>query len=434
MIRVFRVSSVSRRGNALCAAAMVVACLGFGCGSSDANTASDAPATDDPVSTDSNGGPNTGSDSGVRPDSDSGAVNDSGSDATSDSSSDAPRDTGDTESETTATGTEGTPWQYDTDQPTRLRITNRCAYPIWIQFGDGDGKRQVLENHNPGANNRRFTSGESFDYAIPDEGDIPDIINAGIALEGTRFWVKRGCDEKGDNCTVGQSRTNSDGTCPPGGCHPPIESKMEATWASLSSGSVTWYNASHVDGYSEPYVIIPKGAEAKTAPDCIPINASMLDAAAQCPAHENLTDARYTDLDLRFVVGGEVLGCYSPCKKITYDDHVDEWTDPLGLRMCCPTNTSGVPHPGLTSEECNNREHPYSIWNTAYLQHLKETAPTVYTFAYDDAESLFTCPGTTKFELIFCPERSSAQPAKLIEFYERNNRPIPTALQGVALF
>jgi len=62
------------------------------------------------------------------------------------------------------------------------------------------------------------------------------------------------------------------------------------------------------------------------------------------------------------------------------------------------------------------------------------TAPTVYTFAYDDAESLFTCPKETKFEMIFCPAPSSAQPQKLLDFYIKYNRPIPEAFEGLTFF
>ena len=50
---------------------------------------------------------------------------------------------------------------------------------------------------------------------IPDKG-----------LSSTRFWVKHGCDERGNGCAIGQSGGPGE-SCPERGCAPPIDSKFE---------------------------------------------------------------------------------------------------------------------------------------------------------------------------------------------------------------
>ncbi|MGL1885878.1 MAG: hypothetical protein OCD76_05130 [Reichenbachiella sp.] len=290
------------------------------------------------------------------------------------------------------------PWEV-VDQPERVRITNKCDYPLWVQFGDnGQG---VLESLNE--QNKKLDVGDIFDIKVPDSG-----------LSSTRFWPKMGCDESGNNCEVGQSTANDDGSEPIHGITAPIDSKFEATFEAVTeTQNQTWYNASHVDGYTIPYVILPKGPDVKYDIDCVVVNGSQLDAT-QCPAHEDLKFDTYTDVDLRAFSGDEVIGCYSPCKYLSHTEQLDEW-EGATVHYCCPTHldAGGNLVAGITSEGCNDKEHQYSIWKTDYLKHLKEAAPTIYTFAYDDAESLFTCPNTTKFEVVFCPESDPWQPNKL---------------------
>ncbi|MGZ3418781.1 MAG: RICIN domain-containing protein, partial [Polyangiales bacterium] len=60
--------------------------------------------------------------------------------------------------------------------PTRLRVTNHCAQPLWIAHSD----------NVPDPQNQRLENGQSVDFHIPDGG-----------LSATRFWPKTGCDGGG---------------------------------------------------------------------------------------------------------------------------------------------------------------------------------------------------------------------------------------------
>jgi hypothetical protein len=350
----------------------------------------------------------------------------------------------------------GTPWEFELEQPEKMRITNRCNIPIWIEFGDN--RQGVLERLNPGKQNSRIDPGKAVDYKIPETQAEGRAGHApGVALEGTRFAVKQGCDANGRNCDIGEAYPFIDAQgreqCPQGGCHAPVQSKFEATWADTTQNThPTWYNASHVDGYSLPYVIIPKGPRVQNrANDCMIINGSMLDAAGACPRVENLDpggNANFNNIDLAFIGrnSGEVVGCHSPCKLLAHGAQYpeyrgkwvfNEWDDPVILRYCCPTQTAGdgkTVTRGISPEDCNDRNHKNSIWKTNYLQHLKEKAPTIYTFAYDDAESLFTCPKETKFEMIFCPEQDPRQPSKLQAFYNRHHKTFPETFNNMEFF
>lgn len=280
-------------------------------------------------------------------------------------------------------------------QPTRLRILSQHNKPIWI----------ASSKNVPMKQNIKLNKGDYIDVPIPDRG-----------LPSTRFWAKTGCDENGENCEIGQS----DPPCPKGGCQPPIESKMEATWPNINckgSGAdcVTWYDASQVDGYTLPYTIRPLNKK------CQFIDATGLQLS-KCPANENLSgnEARYVkykDVDLRLKNSkGEVIGCMSPCKKLNYPGPwgygENEYDDPA-LHMCCPTSSAKVKagtctwkNKCATSKACSNAKDPLSVVNTKYVKYirgLRKTNPNaqIYSYAYDDANGLQTCDAKTKFLLTF---------------------------------
>ena len=73
-------------------------------------------------------------------------------------------------------------------------------------------------------------------------------VNESVAA--TRFWPKYNCDTDGLNCAFGES--GGPGLpCPPKGCSPPIDTKLEATFG--DANGLDWYNASQVDGWSLPF-------------------------------------------------------------------------------------------------------------------------------------------------------------------------------------
>ena len=289
------------------------------------------------------------------------------------------------------------------EQPTRLRVTNNCSFPIWIQHLNVPDKQNVKLKEN-----------EHYDYKIPAEG-----------LRATRFWPKIGCDASGNNCTIGQSMD----PCPQGGCQPPIESKFEATWAAESCSPdnpsaecMTWYNASQVDGYTLPFTILVKGPDANKG-NCVSTDASQLDLM-QCPAHDNLSQgkalfAAYKDVDLRVFDPKnphKIIGCMSPCKKLNYPQPwgygIPEQHEPA-LHMCCPTdgdkiltNTCTWANKCATSQHCSDHTDPASVVHTRYVKALHDMAPDVYAYAYDDVRGLHQCTARTQFEVIFCPDSS----------------------------
>ena len=164
-------------------------------------------------------------------------------------------------------------------QPTRLRITNQCAEPIWIVHMESAATAAI-----PDAQNIKISPNTSYDYNIPNG-----------RVEATRFMPRTGCDATGLDCEIGQSVA----PCPTGGCQPPVETKFEATFGSTTpTGTcpgaptqalgecVTWYNASFVDGYTLPVKVIPKSrlrtptARCKTLRTCASTTAQAMKTSA----------------------------------------------------------------------------------------------------------------------------------------------------------
>lgn len=268
-------------------------------------------------------------------------------------------------------------------QSTRLRIISQCDQPIWIQASE-----------NVPMPATKLEPGDCFDAPVPD-----------AALSATRFWPKLGCNEQGEDCKIGQSVA----PCPQGGCQPPIDSKFEATWADpvncpTSGGDancVTWYNASQVDGYTLPFSIRPTGP-GSDAPGCVVSECGDLDLS-ECPSAEDLSQGgefpAYDAVDLRVLDPDDpskVLGCLSPCKKLNYPapwGHGMAENISPAVEFCCPT-------PPISPEQCSSGP----VVETDFVNRLQDMCPSVYSYAYDDADGLHTCPAQTQFEVVFCPE------------------------------
>ncbi|HEY5955310.1 MAG TPA: thaumatin family protein, partial [Polyangiaceae bacterium] len=267
-------------------------------------------------------------------------------------------------------------------QQSRLRVTNHCSEPLWLEHSANISDPQSL----------RVAPSGCYDFAVPE-----------ARLESTRVWAKTGCDVNGSNCQIGQSVA----PCPTGGCQPPIESKFEATFADPSScpttnasaNCLTWYNASQVDGYTLPFRIRPLGV-GSDQPGCVQSDCAQLDLA-QCPSQADLSEGTYSDyrsVDLRIFAPNnpaKVIGCMSPCKKLNYPAPwglgLSETSKPA-VDFCCPT-------PPISSDQCSSGP----VASSAYVTRMHQMCPSVYGYAYDDAAGLHTCPAQTKFEVVFCP-------------------------------
>lgn len=129
------------------------------------------------------------------------------------------------------------------------------------------------------------------------------------------------------------------------------------------------YDISAVDGYNLPLRITPKrgvktGGDARY--DC---------TSAQC----NYDFRNNCDPQLRVEKGGKAVACLSACTKFNND-----W-------FCC---RGGHNRP----ETCHAKNNPL-------VRFFKNKCPDMYSFAYDDQASTFSCSGSkgTGYDVTFCP-------------------------------
>ncbi|GGI80689.1 hypothetical protein [Legionella impletisoli] len=326
----------------------------------------------------------------------------------------------------------------DTQQTSRFRVTNQCDEPLWIQ--------QDFKNPTNDPNVVEIAPGLAYDYAIPDKG-----------LASTRFWAKKGCNEHGYNCKVGEStavpEAESKGWQKPPYA-PDINSKFEATWGCVAAifnhnpslcapnpsapgqnlGPETWWNGSAVDGYTLPYAVNVINHQNT----CLDLHSEQVltDPGVNCgglkptlcPASANLsTEGQFntingvnvTEVNLQWVEKetGESIGCFSPCAKLTTAQGSDGGSDAGGWKhilggltpespeaqmYCCPT-------PPISSGQCSAGPAARSSYAQAVTQIQQCNS---YTYAYDDAKGLARCGPQTKFELIFCPKEDQ-QPSEI---------------------
>ncbi|STX30174.1 Thaumatin family [Legionella beliardensis] len=323
------------------------------------------------------------------------------------------------------------------EQTSRLRITNQCNNPIWIQ------QDYIHTTQDPIV--VQIPQGQAYDYTIPD-----------IGLAATRFWPKVNCNQYGYDCRLGESTAVPDAIArgiQHGPFAPDINSKFEATWGCLQAifdknpnlcatnpsapsthlNTETWWNGSAVDGYTLPYNIVVKKDES-SCKDIVTgqvitnpgVNCSKL-SVDFCPRDENLsTNGRFntingidvTHVNLQWVdrVTQAPIGCFSPCAKMTTaqgsenGNRAGGWSDILGgltppspqaQMYCCPT-------PPVSSEACSAGVAPNSAYSISV--HTKQQCDA-YTYAYDDAKGLARCGAQTQFEVVFCPNSNPTVPS-----------------------
>jgi len=116
-----------------------------------------------------------------------------------------------------------------------IKFINRCGRDIWVS--------PLTNNQGPALPGGvvRLSNGRDYSYNIPDGG------------WGGRFWPKTGCNSNGQACEVGQSVP----PCPPKGCQPPAETKVEFFFPPTGRSDNVWYDVSLVDGYSLAATITP---------------------------------------------------------------------------------------------------------------------------------------------------------------------------------
>jgi hypothetical protein len=266
------------------------------------------------------------------------------------------------------------------DAPKRLKIKNACRRePIWIAHQAGAAVGVDVQNV-------RIAPGDTFHFSTPPK------------LSATRFWPKTGCDEDGSNCSLGSSGGPGQ-TCTE--CAPPVDTKFEGTF---DTGGWDYVDMSLVDGWTLPFRLDITGGEChgqKGASKSLHIDCSDLNFHHHCPSEEYITTAGLS-VDLRAVHPRtkQVVGCYSPCAKLTFNNWGNNaskgrsFADKEVSPYCCPT-------PPETPETC--RRGP--ITATSFLKSVHARCPGVYGYAYDDGVGLLQCTTTSVYEVtFFCPE------------------------------
>lgn len=274
-------------------------------------------------------------------------------------------------------------------QTERFRITNNCSYTVWIQ-------QQNMPASTPQI--VKLAAGAHQDYEIPDTGQ-----------NSTRFWPKKGCDDSGNNCEIGQTLP----PCPTDGCAPAIDSKFEATWGCtlsdqsqcVTSGPTltqTVWDTSAVDGYTLPFMV---SVESNDNPSgtCVDVDCSGLNFTG-CPTDENLsqgettTHPEYANSNLQAMDGSNgTTGCFSTCSKFTsgtnYGGYNISNESDAAIMYCCPT-------PPITSEQCQGGP----VAGTQYVAAIHQMCPAgAYAYAYDDGIGQHWCLSAVKVEWVLGP-------------------------------
>ena len=250
-----------------------------------------------------------------------------------------------------------------TSPTTRLSVTNQCNFPVWMATTPNANKAPLPDG------TVKLDLGQSHDYSIAAEG------------WAGRLWPKTGCDSNGMNCTAGEAVP----PCPPSGCQPPADTKVEFYFPNLASKEDAWYDISLVDGYSLPMEIKPRGGESGS---CTTTKCNL--SLDECPQNETLGLG-----DLRVIKDGKVVQCLSPCKKCNYPPPFGQGkpeNQEPGLSVCCPT-------PPVTPEQCSRGP----VVQTQFVQTVRRACPTAYSYAYDDQAGLHSCSTPMSFDVTLCP-------------------------------
>jgi len=270
----------------------------------------------------------------------------------------------------------------------RLTIANGCqTSPLWIAHLSAD---QV----GPDPQDVKISAGESARF---------HTSHGSGGLSATRFWPKMGCDEAGNNCSIGDSGGPSEGCVirkPQGDdyskCAPPFDTKFEATFAAPGSSGNDVVDMSLVDGYTLPFRLeTSSGRCTRDQQSFVSMDCSGL-SFEKCPTSESLNGKSMT---LRGISPktGKQAGCFSPCMRLTDD----KWNISIPV---APDSTTAGPYccAGDSGSPQACRSGP--IQQTQYLKAVRDSCPMAYGYAFDDVVATIACQTSTEYKLtFFCP-------------------------------
>ncbi|KAJ7553998.1 hypothetical protein O6H91_06G122900 [Diphasiastrum complanatum] len=193
---------------------------------------------------------------------------------------------------------------------------------------------------------------------------------------GGRFWGRTGC----------QFDSSGQGSCSTGDCGGTLQctgmgGSPPATLAEFTLNGANgkdYYDVSLVDGYNLPISVAPSRSSGSSS---VSINSSGSSSSstpscgvAGCTG--DLNESCPSELQLQ-APGGQVIACKSACEA-------------YGTAQYCCTGTYSS---------------PATCPPTTLSQTFKAACPNAYSYAYDDASSIYTCTGGS-YIITFCPRSS----------------------------
>lgn len=228
----------------------------------------------------------------------------------------------------------------------KMTVENNCDFKIWPAMFSS-----VAPPDHPTGWEAEGQSSVTF--------DLPPHWNG-------RIWARRDCDWGIDD-TVNACAT---GGCPEGDggkftCRATGRPPASLAEFNIDADGTDWYNGSLVDGFNLPILI-------ETTKNC-KSPACTADVNRACPEVLQIKDAR-----------GAVVGCKTDCG-------IDP--NPSNSGACCSGEFS-------TPDKC------FASGSPNWIPVVKEQCGEgIYSWAYDDHTSLFTCPSADDLDytVTFCP-------------------------------
>ncbi|KAI8991913.1 THO complex subunit 1 transcription elongation factor-domain-containing protein [Mycotypha africana] len=173
-----------------------------------------------------------------------------------------------------------------------------------------------------------------------------------------RVWARPPCD-KGDECTRVASAKDPASLAE-------FNFFDNNNQVSVAAGIDTdYYDVSFVDGFNLPIRVEPVvDSKFRNGYYCTRTECTELPS---CPEDLQVLDSQ-----------GRIVGCESACSK-------------YGTEQYCCTGDFG------TAETCLNSVNPFATV-------VEQQCPNVYSFAYDDATSMYTCNQALLYQVTFCPD------------------------------
>lgn len=225
----------------------------------------------------------------------------------------------------------------------QVTFVNHMSETIWVAASPGNAPARLA------VTGWRLPAGEQVTITVPNHWN-------------GRFWGRTGC----------HFDTTGKGACQTGDCAGRLQCEgygaIPATLAEYNLDAwdnLDFYDVSMVDGSNLPMYINRFGGRGRDAISADGCSAAGCTKAVICPPV------------LQYRVGGVVVGCLSACARYKTDQY------------CCQGKWD-------SPSACNP-----DLWPVDYAAVFKRAEPFAYSYAYDDATSVFTCYGDCNYRITF---------------------------------